>query len=412
MDAGRLTDRRRWTWRVYGLTAQRLAREEPLRARLLRPILAAVAAALGCQALVLWWARAGATTLFWAVLEPASLLLLAVWFTQRRHTLSAATLVLVAASHAAAFTIAHYGLRHFAGGLLVLTILLCGLLVGAYFVRTWTLVCCLLLLFVTWAIRGDWLLALGWCAIYAGAGWLVGLAAQHLERLVASERLLEERQRSAVVAERTRFAREIHDTLAQGFTGIVQQLNAAEVRLDADPAAARAHLARARGLARESLDEARRSVRGLRPGPLAGGDLLAAMAHIGEQLTTGAGIRFSSHLEGAPYALSDEVEAHLLRIGQEAMTNAVRHARPASIEIHLRYLPHATALEIADDGCGIAALPRTVAAAPADGASDGADGGGCGLRNMTERARQLGGELAIDSAPARGTRVLATIPIA
>src|SRR5262249_37286066 len=163
----------------------RLAGGGPLRARLRGAIVAAVAAGLAVQALAFLWAGAGRAAFFWAILEPAALVAAAAWLTHRRHTVTAANLVLVASSHAAAFTIARFGLAHIAGALLVLTILLCGLLVGAYFVRAWTLICCLLVLFEARVLGFDWRLAAGWCAVYAAAGWLVALSARHLERLVA-----------------------------------------------------------------------------------------------------------------------------------------------------------------------------------------------------------------------------------
>src|SRR5260370_1212753 len=157
------------------------------------------------------------------------------------------------------------------------------------------------------------------CGFYIATAWLVTLFSRHLERLFEASRAAEEQQRSAIVAERTRFAREIHDSLAQGFTGIVIQLNAAEQRLGADSEPDRVHLDIARQLACQRLVEARRSVGALRPGLLANGNLLGAIEQIGFQLTAGPGVRFEAHLKGEPSALSDDVEAHLLRIGQEPL---------------------------------------------------------------------------------------------
>jgi signal transduction histidine kinase len=117
------------------------------------------------------------------------------------------------------------------------------------------------------------------------------------------------------------------------------------------------------------------------------------MEQIGTQLTAGSGIRFEAHLEGQPYALSEDIEAHLLRIGQEALTNAVRHAHPRQIDISLRYEPSTVALEIKDDGCGLES-----------------SGDGFGLKNMAERAGQLGGELRIVTQRGDGTRIMATVP--
>ena len=402
MDAGKLNHwQQRWTERLHGVSAERLAREEPLRAKLLGQVLIAAAGALVLQAALLPFARAGLGWFAWATLEPALFLLLAAWAARRRRTLLATNLLLVALSHAAAFTTSVFGLRHFTAALLTLTIVVCGLLIGAYFVRTWTIICCVLLLWIGWNHSqrsapgtADWPSLLGWCGVYVATGWLVTLFSRHLERLLAAGRAAEERERSAIVAERTRFAREIHDSLAQGFTGVVVQLNAAEGHLASQPERARRHLDRARDLARQSLDEARRSARALRPGVLDDGNLLAAIERIACDLTAGTGIAFAARLEGDPYALSEETEAQLLRIGQEALTNAVRHARQRRIEVHLRYAPRSAALEVRDDGCGIGGAPHA----------------GCGLVNMAERARQLGGELKIHSRPGQGTSITATVP--
>lgn len=396
MDVPELIARkRRWTWRLHGVSAERIARELPLRRRLLGQLLAASAGALAVLAVVLVLARAGSWTLLAAVVEPALVLTLAAVYTRRGRTIAATSLLLVAMSHSAAFTMSHFGLRHASPALLALTIAACGLLIGAYFVVTWTAVCTLMVWFIAGRLHEDWRQALAWSAVYAATGFLVVLFSRHLEHLLAASRAAEERERGAVVAERTRFAREIHDTLAQGFTGIVMQLNAAEERLEVDPAGARRHLEKARALARQSLDEARRSVRALRPGCLANGDLLGAMDQIGQQLTAGSDIRFASHLEGEPYALSEEVEAQLLRIGQEALTNAVRHARASHIDLCLRFAPRITSLEVSDDGAGLAEEARAA---------------GFGLRNMAERARQLGGELIVQSAAGRGSRIIASVP--
>ena len=145
-----------------------------------------------------------------------------------------------------------------------------------------------------------------------------------------ASRAAEEQQRDAIVAERTRFARDIHDTLAQGFTGIMMQLNAAEQRLQADSADARTHIEKARELANASLEEARRSVSALRAGALSNGTLLEAMEQIGRKLTSDSGVQLDTKLEGQPYALPEQCEANLLRIAQEALTNAVRHSGTAA----------------------------------------------------------------------------------
>jgi signal transduction histidine kinase len=264
-------------------------------------------------------------------------------------------------------------------------------------VLKWTLVCCGLLLWVTTKVpdrEAVWWMA--WSGVYAVTALLVQLFSRHLERLLEAHRAAEERQRGAIVAERTRFAREIHDTLAHGFTGIMMQLNAAGQRIEADPARAREHLEKARELARQSLEEARRSVSALQPGPLANGDLLSAIEQLGLQTTSASGIQLHTRLEGQPYSLSEECEAQLLRIAQEALTNAVRHGGPARIEVRLCYQPRSVVLEVCDDGRGMSGGERT----------------GFGLTNMSERARQIGAAFTIRSEAGQGTRIVTTVPTA
>jgi signal transduction histidine kinase len=233
-----------------------------------------------------------------------------------------------------------------------------------------------------------------WGLLHLTAGWLVGMFSWHVERLNLAARTAEEQQREAIVAERTRFARDIHDTLAQGFTGIMMQLNAAEQRLQADSADARAHIKKARQLASESLEEARRSVSALRAGALSNGSLLDAIEQIGRKLTSDSGVQLDTRLEGQPYALPEQCEANLLRIAQEALTNAVRHSGTERIGIRLAYQTGAVVLEVGDSGRGMS----------------GQEPSGFGVDGMRERARQIGGEIKILSDPGRGTRVVVTIP--
>ena len=137
-------------------------------------------------------------------------------------------------------------------GFIILTILLAGLVVGEFFVGVWTFVCTVAFPMAA-STSTSWQENAGWSAVYIAAGWLVILFSRHLERLLEANLVAEEQQRGAIVEERTRFAREIHDTLAQGFTGVMMQLNAAEQRLH-DNSDAREHIEKARELARTSLD--------------------------------------------------------------------------------------------------------------------------------------------------------------
>lgn len=275
------------------------------------------------------------------------------------------------------------------GGALVLTILLSGLLVGKTYVRIWTIACVM----VQFSNQTQsWRVNALWGLLHVTAGWLVTLFSWHVERLNIAARVAEEKQRNAIVAERTRFARDIHDTLAQGFTGIMMQLNAAEQRLQSDSTDARAHIEKARQLASESLEEARRSVSALRAGVLSNGSLLDAIEQIARKLTADSGVQLDTRLEGQPYALPEQCEANLLRIAQEALTNAVRHSGAERIGIRLAYQTGSVVLEVGDSGRGMS----------------GQEPSGFGVDGMRERARHMGGELQIVSDP--GTRIIVTVP--
>jgi len=384
--AGRLNE---WARHFEKLDPQRLSREEPLRAELLRQILKACFGLLTIQSAALAAIRVEWFWFFFTTVEPAILLAIVAWSARKRQTHLATVLLLVALSHMAAFVAARLEHLEFTGVLLLPSIVVCGLLVGHYFVLKWTAVCCGLIAWVTMSARADWRIAVAWSAAYLATAWLVMLFSRHMERLL-------ETQVGAIVAERTRFAREIHDTLAQGFTGIMMQLNAAEQRIEGDAAGARQHLEKARELARQSLDEARRSVSALRPASLEGGSLLAAIERLGQQVTSASGISLHTVMEGAPYALSEEREAHLLRIAQEALTNAVRHGAPRRIDVRLRYHAQTVVLEVRDDGRGM----------------DGQNTPGFGLENMRSRAREIGAEFRILSEAGQGTCIVTTLPTA
>src|SRR4029077_11775378 len=140
-------------------------------------------------------------------------------------------------------------------------------------------------------------------------------------------RLSTQNRESVLLAERNRVAREIHDTLAQGFTGVIAQLEAARGAMSQKKTVRVSdHLERAGELAREGLGEARRSVQALRPLALEEKPLTTALRDLIERMTTGMPMRAKVSLQGEPRKLPAEWETNLLRIGQEAVTNAIRHA--------------------------------------------------------------------------------------
>ena len=201
----------------------------------------------------------------------------------------------------------------------------------------------------------------------------------------------------AVLEERNRMAREIHDTLAQGFTGIVVQLETAEDAAE-EPAEAARHIRRARELARESLAEARRSVWALRPQALAQRSLIEALRDGVSALTQPAGLAARFDIDSNLPALSADLENDLLRIGLEAVTNAIKYAQAHTISIGLRVVNGGLTLRVADDGRGFTPDTRQ-------------DRGGFGLIGMRERARRHGGAVEIESGPT-GAAVIVTIPVA
>jgi len=205
---------------------------------------------------------------------------------------------------------------------------------------------------------------------------------------------------SLVLEERARLAREIHDTLAQGFVGISSQLDAVAMVMPEEKSPARQYLDMARRMARHSLTEARRSVMDLRASVLEGQDLAAALEAGTHMWTAGAGVDVTVEVSGPETVLPQEMEQHLLRIAQEAVTNVVKHAGAKSIAIKLHSEARKLYLRICDNGRGFE-TPDVFSSR----------GGHFGLIGMRERAERLGGELRLASHPGEGTEVEVTVPL-
>jgi len=232
-----------------------------------------------------------------------------------------------------------------------------------------------------------WFLAV--CAVMlTGALWIV----HHL-------RVKWLHMRSAVADERRRIAGEIHDSLAQGFSAISVQIEAALGRLDRAPDLAVSHLKLARDVSRTSLSEARRSVWNLQSPPPSQTSLVASISAACEQIAYGHGASMSVQARGHAWAINPAAENHLVRICQEAVANAIHHGGAAEIHIDAMYTFNQLVLSIADDGAGFD--PSDVHAAP---------GRGFGLVSMRRRAAATGGRLDIASARGVGTRVSVTLP--
>jgi signal transduction histidine kinase len=203
-----------------------------------------------------------------------------------------------------------------------------------------------------------------------------------------------------VLEERARLAREIHDTLAQGFVGISSQLDAVAMCIPEEAAPARPYLEMARRMARHSLTEARRSVMDLRASALEGQDLGAAIQSGVRLWTAGSGVEVEVDVDGPVTGLPEELEQHVLRIAQEAVTNVVKHAGASVIQVKLEIGPRRLSLRITDNGCGFE--QQDVFSSRA---------GHFGVIGMRERAERLGGELRLASHQGAGTEVEVTVPL-
>jgi signal transduction histidine kinase len=203
---------------------------------------------------------------------------------------------------------------------------------------------------------------------------------------------------AGMLAERQRLARDIHDTLSQGFASVVLLLEAAQESLASGRPVDR-HIAQALRSARDNLAESRRVVWALRPRPLAEQSLPEALEELAGRLAEETGLRAQATVTGAQRPLGAELEAALLRVAQEALANVRKHAAAEQVTVTLSYLDDVVVLDVADDGVGFDAAGTQAAAA-----------GRLGLRAMRERAEQLGGHLTIESAPGEGTTIAVELP--
>lgn len=227
--------------------------------------------------------------------------------------------------------------------------------------------------------------------------------ADQLAIAIENARLYDETRQIAVMEERNRMAREIHDTLAQGFSGIILQLEAAEQALGEDITAAERHLNQARSLARKSLAEARRSVWNLRPQALEQVPLPEALKQEVDRFAQTTGIKAELTVAGVRRNVAAEIEAALLRICQEALTNVRKHAEATEVNVKLVFDEDMLELGIADDGKGF----ETRALSDDEVRKKGT----FGLISMRERARSIKGNFEILSEKGKGTMVRVTVPL-
>ena len=223
---------------------------------------------------------------------------------------------------------------------------------------------------------------------------LLSTIASQVGIAIERARLADEGARLARAEERTRLAREIHDTLAQGLAGIALNIESALNRLDTQPDQAKLRLERALSMARENLEEARGSVTDLRTSAaMAGKPLGEALGSLARTFTSDTGVPVGLRVEPG-LDLPPRAEAELFRIAQEALTNVGKHARAHRVDVRLSRRGTNVVLSVEDDGVGGAAIKAS----------------GHGLIGMRERARLVGGRLHVRSRRGGGTTIIAQVP--
>jgi signal transduction histidine kinase len=212
-------------------------------------------------------------------------------------------------------------------------------------------------------------------------------------------RLAKNARQSAVLEERNQLAGEIHDSLAQFFTGISMQLGAAKEVIQMGGDNGLSYIERATELAQFGLAEARRSAFSLQPSVIEESGLIETLQKLVERSNIPGRLRCNFHSDDVPEeTVLPAVRQDLLRIAQEAISNAVRHARPTVISVNVRWDPPNLVLEVIDNGSGIANAKL-------------ANGDGFGLSSMRARAENLGAQFDVRTAPGRGTSILVHVPI-
>jgi PAS domain S-box-containing protein len=221
----------------------------------------------------------------------------------------------------------------------------------------------------------------------------------HATLALQLSRLAHRTEQMAVMEERNRMAREIHDTLAQAFAGVVLHSEALGTALGVNKSRSKKALFNIQKLARSGLEEARRSVQALRPRALEGRTLTKALAQEAKRLSEDGKHSCEFKQKGEALKLSAEIQNEFLRIAQEAMTNISKHAQAKSVWITLEFKDNQAILTVRDDGIGFAA---TDSLKPK---------GGYGLSTMRERALRIGGKLEIESLANGGTAIRVVVPL-
>ena len=226
---------------------------------------------------------------------------------------------------------------------------------------------------------------------------LIELLAAHAAIAITNARLYERSRELSILSERNRLALELHDAVSQKLFGLVLSADAAGTLLDRDPGAAGVQLQRLQRLAREALDELRALVLELRPPDLERDGLRGTLRKHVEVLRALHGAAIAYDVQGAP-TLGADADREVLRVAQEALHNAARHAGARHIEVHLRDGDGRLFLEVRDDGAGFDPGDPELRARH------------LGLTSMEERAARLGGSLRVRSSPGAGTTVVLEVP--
>ncbi|HTA64494.1 MAG TPA: sensor histidine kinase, partial [Xanthomonadaceae bacterium] len=205
--------------------------------------------------------------------------------------------------------------------------------------------------------------------------------------------------RAAVLEERQRIASEIHDSLAQGLSGIIFQTEAALISMTRAPNKTATHVISARDLAKSSLDDARYSVWNLSPPILDEKNLLESLSSMAQQLARGRVEELDIHSSGTAWTMRPEAKHHVVLVAQEAISNAIQHGNARTITVNLVFAGDALRLLVSDDGSGF--TPDT-GERPASR--------GYGMRNMRHRAERLGATLEVASEIGKGTRIELRVP--
>jgi signal transduction histidine kinase len=239
-------------------------------------------------------------------------------------------------------------------------------------------------------------------AFYQTGWFYAGCATVAILSVLASWRwkLRQTRRRfAAVLAERVRISREIHDTLLQSLVGVAVQLTGLTSGLGSAFGKEREQLQRMRRQVEHYIREARQSIWDLRSPVLHNADLSSALREAGEHAVQDRAVRFEAVVRGNVRRYPAKTEEQVLRIGLEAINNAVRHARARKVIAELCYEPDALRLRVADDGCGFSPAERALR-----------PGDHCGLLVMQERAEQIGGRFTLDAHEGRGTTIEVVVP--